>query len=183
MVSVEEEAKTRLVPLTQAEAVYARNRDPQDRPAWPQLDDLVYYRRDEWATELYQMRVVGVQDPADRDSVWATNLVQHLRATFGAPLYYPDGSPVLVPLDDPWPWVTLRWDGVLPKGSPTWMYRVQMTFEARLRGSPGWLPADYLTSRRVVLPGQVLFRAPTAWRYQAGVLQFEKGDGVWQPYR
>jgi hypothetical protein len=30
-----------------------------------------------------------------------------------------------------------------------------MTWESRVRGSAGWLPLDYLETRRVPMPGQV----------------------------
>jgi hypothetical protein len=180
-----DELATRLIPHRPDEGAYARNRHPAERPPWPKVGDEVYFRQYEWDLDedLHRMRVVAVQDPGDVDSAWASNLVQHLRHNVtGAPLHYPDGRPVLVPLEDPLPWVHLRWEGDVPKGSGGWMRRPQMTFESRLRGSPGWLPLNYRQIRRVHLPGQILHRPATAWRYQRGALECDRGDGVWQPF-
>lgn len=178
-----EELPTRLIPFTGEEAAYARNRQLEERPPWPRVGDEVYFRRHEWDVDgdLHLMRVVDVQDPGDTTSVWATNLVQHLRHNdTGEPLHYSDGRPVLAPLDDPLPWVHLRWEGDIPKGAPTWLGHVQMTFESRMRGSPGWLPLNYQETRRLHLPGRILHRPPTAWRYLSGRLECERGDSQWQ---
>lgn len=191
MVTLAAELLTRLVPYGQDEATYARNRLPAERPPWPQVGDRVWFRRDEWDTDeqLHEMRVVDVQDPDDTDSVWASNLWQHLRSNFtGEPLFHRDGRPVLVPLPDPLPWVHLRWPDEydIPKGhSHDWKYRAQQTWESRMRGSPGWLPWDYRDTRRIHLTGQVPQHGLIAYRYDLAADRVEQmppeGD-VWLPY-
>lgn len=151
MVTLAEEIATRLIPWEPEEAAYARNRPHAERPAWPQVGQQVYYRRNEWDSDgdLHLMRVVAVQDPEDRDSEWAPMLWQQIRdnAT-GAPVV---GHIVAVP--DPWPWVQLVWEGPYPKGlGHAWRARPQMTWESRMRGSAGWLPLDYQRTRPLRLP-------------------------------
>jgi hypothetical protein len=159
-----DELSTRLVPIGLAEGAYARNRDPAERPPWPRVGDLVWYRRNEWDTDeqLHEMLVVAVQDRDDRTSQWAPNLWQAIRDnTTGAPVLDASGQPLIVPVADPWPWVHLRWpDGRdIGKGAEHgWKHNMQMTWESRVRGSAGWLPGNYQAIRRVRLPGQVMLR-------------------------
>lgn len=186
-----QEALTRLIPFGQDEATYARNRLPAERPPWPRVGDRLYYRREAWDVDgqLHLMQVVDVQSPDDTTSEWATNLCQHLRGNEnGQPLFRPDGSPVVVPLPDPLPWVHLRWPDELeiPKGSDhAWKYRIQMTFESRMRGSPGWLPLDYATTRVWYLSGQVPERQMPAYRYDYDTDRLQvlpEGGDRWLPY-
>ena len=165
-----DELPTRLVPIEQREASYARNRPRAERPAWPKVGDQVYYRRNEWDVDedLWLMRVVDVQDPDDKTSEWAPNLWQQIRDNLsGAPLLDPAGGLLYAPMPDPWPWVHLRYEGDIPKGSESaWLANVQMTWESRIRGSAGWLPLDYRETRPVQLPGSLVMQPlpePT-WR-------------------
>jgi len=191
MVTLAQELLTRLIPYGQDEASFARNRLLEERPPWPKVGDRVWFRAGEWDVDeqLHEMRVVDVQDPHDTTSIWATNLVQHLREhTTGEPLHYADGRPVLVPLPDPLPWVHLRWpdEHPIPKGHEhDWKHRIQMTFESRMRGSPGWLPWDYRETRPLHLPGHVPEHGLTAYRYDPATDQVEQlppGSDVWLPY-
>lgn len=191
MVTLAAELLTRLVPYGQDEGTYARNRLTAERPAWPRVGDRVYFRREEWDLDeqLHLMQVVDAQPQDDTDSVWATNLWQHLRDNgTGQPLHYRDGRPVLAPLPDPWPWVDLRWpdEQPIPKGHEhAWKHRVQRTFESRMRGSPGWLPLDYRASRQVHVSGQVPENQMTAYRYDPTSDQLlcqPPGGDAWLPY-
>lgn len=192
MTTLVQESLTRLVPHGQDEGAYARARLVAERPPWPKVGDHLWFRRHEWDTDeqLHLMVVVGVQDPGDTDSVWATNLWQHLRANdTGEPLFYTDGTPALVPLPDPWPWVEFVWPPHLeiPKGSVhTWKHRPQTTFESRMRGAPGWLPLTYQQTRRTYLPGQTPPPQSPTYRYDPTsdtVQRCLPGGTEWLPYR
>lgn len=186
-----QEALTRLIPLGQDEGVYARNRLLEERPPLPAVGDRVWYRRHEWDVDeqLHQMVVAAVQPADDTTSIWATNLWQHLRSNLdGSPLFYRDGRPVLAPLADPLPWLHLIWPpgSHVPKGHQhSWKHRVQMTFESRMRGSPGWLPWEYDRYRKIHLSGQVPHVGMTAYRYSPTLDQMQQlppdGD-QWLPY-
>ncbi len=180
-----QELLTRLVPIDQREVSYIRNRLQSDRPPRPKVDDQLFFRRNEWDTDdqLYLMRVVEVQPENDTTSEFATNLVQHLRHNIsGSPLFYLDGEPVLVPLPDPWPWVKFIFDGEPSKETLSWQHRPQMTFESRLRGSPGWLPLNYIETRRMYLPGEIPDVQMPAYRFNGTALEIDRGDGNWLPY-
>jgi hypothetical protein len=151
-----DELATRLLPIGLDEGAYARNRDPAERPPYPTAGDEVYFRRNEWDSDgdLWLMRVVAVQDPDDKTSEWAPNLWQQIRDNL-------TGAPILgqiVPVADPWPWVHLRYEGDIGEDSPTWLGNIQMTFESRVRGAPGWLPLDYRQTRRLHVTGQIVAR-------------------------
>lgn len=153
-----DELPGRLIPMELFEGSMARNRPTERRPAWPVVGSEVYYRRNSWDSDdaLWRMRVIDAQDPNDTTTVWASNLCQQIRDNLtGRPLLDGNGAPVHSPLTDPWPWVHLRWEGALPSGAPAWLGNVQMTWESRLRGSPGWLPLDYQRTRTVWLPGDL----------------------------
>lgn len=157
---LDDEAATRLVPYERWEFTYARNRLEEERPPWPKVGDELYYRRYEWSgdADLVRMRVVDVQSPDDVTSEWAANVNQviHDNMSGGVILDPTSGKPVVNPVADPWPWVILKYEGEVPKGSEhDWKNRPQMTWESRVRGSAGWVPLDYLTSRKIRLPAQI----------------------------
>lgn len=157
-----DEIHTRLVPLDRSEGAYARNRPLDERPPYPRVGWRVWYRRNEWDTDddLHLMRVVAVQDPHDTTSEWAPHLWEVVRDPIGGHVLTDRaGAPILRAADDPWPWVHLKWEGDIPKGSGhAWKNNVQMTWESRLRGSPGWLPLDYEKTRKVRLPHELVVR-------------------------
>lgn len=178
---------TRLIPIEQAEASYARNRLVEERPPWPKVGDQVYFRRNSWGSDedLFLMRIVDVQSPDDIISEFATNLCQHLRDMEGRPQFFPDGTPVIVPLPDPWPWVKMIWEGELSKNhNEAWKGRPQITFESRLRGSPGWLPLDYGRTRVTHMSYDIPFVPMPAYRFNGERLERnEGGEGdEWLPY-
>ncbi|HEY6021599.1 MAG TPA: hypothetical protein VIY48_17550 [Candidatus Paceibacterota bacterium] len=186
MVTLAQELLGRLVQLSNAEAGYARNRLPEDKPPTPKVGDRVYFRREAWASDedLFPMRVVEVQDPNDTTSEFATNLCQHLRHHItGGPLFFPDGKPVVVPLPDPWPWIKMVWDGEPPAThEENWKHRVQMTFESRMRGSPGWLPMNYVETRQIRYEGDIPYVPMPSFRFNGERLEVDYGDGQWLPY-
>lgn len=161
-----DELETRLLPLQAIEGAYARNRLQADQAGWPQIGWEVFYRRDEWTAddELYRMRVVDVQSPDDQTSEWALNLWETVRDEHGNPVHIGDRLAIRL-VDDPWPWVVLRWEGEVPKGMEhVWKTRPQMTFESRVRGGPGWLPLDYPARRQIRLaPEIVAMREAGIW--------------------
>lgn len=126
------EIDTRLVPYDQAEVAWARSRPPQHRVATPAVGEMVRYRHEAWG-EPVEALVVAVQDPQDQSD---PNLWRIARDGHGAPLAL-DGMPVIVPVEDPWPLLTLEC-----------RYGRPVTREARLRGSAGWLPVDWETRHR-----------------------------------
>jgi hypothetical protein len=146
-----DEIGTRLVPWQQLEVSHARNRPLAERPPLPHPGDRVWYRRFEWnrdpgtgdLVEPESAVIVEVQDPRDTSDAdyvdgvgWVRdpNLWHLVRDVNGVPIVDPGGLRY-APVADPWPWVRLR----RPNGI------VDCTREARLRGSAGWLPLDYLT--------------------------------------
>lgn len=157
-----DELPTRLVPYQRWEFSYARNRRAQERPPWPRVGDEVYYRRNQWDTDdlLVRVRVADVQDPGDVTSEHAVHINQMIHDTVtGGVLLDPLGKPVVSPVPDPWPWVILRYEGDVPKGTGrAWMGRPQMTWESRVRGSAGWLPLNYQQIRRVYLPSEIVMQ-------------------------
>lgn len=147
-----DEIGTRMVPWQRIEVTHARNRPLNERPPLPAVGDRVRYRRFEWNHDLRTgeivepefAEVVEVQDPQDtadadyaEDAGWIRdpNLWHLIRDAQGVPRRDPLGQMLYAPVSDPWPWVRLR----RPNGI------VDETREARLRGSAGWLPLDYLT--------------------------------------
>jgi hypothetical protein len=172
-----DEIGTRMAPWEQAEFSHAHNRPPAERPPLPAVGEQVWYRRYDWNTdertgehhEPELVTVVEVQPPDDTaltcnlpevGPVRDLNLWHLVRDNWtGRPLYDPSGQLRYVHVADPWPWIRMRRpDGMIAE-----------TREARLRGSAGWLPLDYLTRpERWRLPGRTLLmprpelRPPTA---------------------
>lgn len=138
------EEDTRHIPWTGVEAAYARNRDPAERT--PIAAGMrVYYRRDAWDPDPVGALVLDVQELDERND---PNLWHAVRDVTGQQIFTPDG-PLFAPVADPWPWVLLQ-----PDDTP---WRTARTWEARLRGAPGWLPLGWRT-RPVRTPDQVVLR-------------------------
>lgn len=160
------EIETRLVPWEQIEQTHARNRPLSERPPLPKPGDRVWFRRWEWERDSGGRHVppelatvVGIQPddhPDFRDYVpgvgWVRdpNLWHLVRDINGKPLRGLDGGWRYEPVADPWPWLDLELEPH-PAGYPRPLERAR---EARLRGSAGWLPLDYLDrAERRRLPG------------------------------
>jgi len=139
-----DELDTRLIPIAPIEGAYARNRDPAERPPIPAVGDVVYYRHQEWDTEVVKAEVLAVQS---MDDLHDENLWRLVRDNLTGHPVLDDGKPRMVKVEDPWPWVMLK-----PEGHP-----ITQTWESRLRGSAGWLPLDY-RQRRIRLPHEIIIR-------------------------
>lgn len=128
------EEQTRGIPLGEHEFAWARNRPAADRTPLPEAGDDVLYRHDEWG-DVMPATVEWVQPADDHDDpmLWR---VDRDPATGGVFLH--EGKPMFVAVPDPWPSLRLKVPGL---GLVT-------TREARLRGSPGWLPLDWERRRR-----------------------------------
>lgn len=127
------EEDTRLIPYAASELAWARQRPAPHRVPVPRVGDEVLYRHDYWGP-VEQAEALAVQSLTDLDDpmLWQIEV-----DGFGHPLTL-EGRPVISQLLDPWPTVDLRIPG---RG-------VGRTREARLRGSPGWLPLDWETRYR-----------------------------------
>lgn len=133
------ELDTRHLPYEPVEVSYATNRPAGERTPIPVVGQQVLYRREFWDQEPVQVTVVSVQDLGDRSD---PNLWRLVRDVHGNPMPGPDGDVLMVPVPDPWPLLWLRgWWPPYPGGKPE--EREAQTREARLRGSPGWLPLDW----------------------------------------
>jgi hypothetical protein len=158
-----DEIATRMVPWEQSEFSHSRNRPHHERPALPKPGEQVWYRRHDWNHDLLSgeteepelVVVVEVQPPDDETLVCELpdvgrvrdlNLWHLVRDINGRPIY-DAGMPRYVHVADPWPWIRMR----RPNGM------IAETREARLRGSAGWLPLDYLSR-------------PERWRLPSGTL-------------
>jgi hypothetical protein len=139
-----DELSTRVIPYAPVEGAYARNRNLDERTPVPAVGDTVYYRHNEWDAEVVEAEVLAVQSMDDLHDVNLWRLVRDNLT--GAPVY-DNGQPRMVKVEDPWPWVMLK-----PEGHPT-----TQTWEARLRGSAGWLPLDY-RERPLRLPGEIVIQ-------------------------
>lgn len=128
------EDESRGLPYTQAEYRWARSRPPQHRTPLPAVGDEVLYRHDQWG-EPVQAEVLHVQslDDLDDPNLWAVPFDESEPMTL-------EGRSVIRRVDDPWPLLTLH---TAKLGRP-------QTREARLRGSPGWLPLDWQARYRPV---------------------------------
>lgn len=159
------EIDTRLVPWEHREIAYALNRWDRDRTPVPRPGDRVYYRRHEWDQEPTPATVLQVADLEDRED---PNLWHPVRDnTTGAQMF--DGEiPMIVRAPDPLPWVDLEPDDAVAAFGPgekrrcgtcgqTHEARVARTWEARVRGMPGWLPLGW-RDRGVKLPGEIVMR-------------------------
>jgi hypothetical protein len=148
-----------MVPHERVEAAYAHNRDPAERTPFPRAGDRVLFRADMWQREPPVPAVVLLvetwDDPQpvarwDGISDGTECMWRVVKDLAGRPVVDVErGAERIrrVRVEDPWPFVRLRLDsGAL-----------RDTREARLRGSPGWLPLDYL-SRPVRLPSEIVVR-------------------------
>ncbi len=151
-----DEIGTRGVPWEHAEVAWATNRPLSERPPLPSVGERVWYRRHEWNRDAQGREVLPeLAEVVEVQPVNDTSLVDHdpdigrtrdpnlwhlVRDAQGKPLR-DAGQVRYAPVADPWPLVTLRRANGL----------IEQTREARLRGSAGWLPADYL-------------RRPERWR-------------------
>lgn len=128
------EMDSRAVPYGKDEIEWAHERPPQHRVRRPAVGDTVLYRHDPW-DDPTEATVVWVQpsDDVDDPHLWTAQTDQ-----VGATLTH-QGRPLLAPRADPWPRLHLRT-----------RFGLIDTREARLRGSPGWLPPDWRARFRPV---------------------------------
>lgn len=107
----------------------------------PSVGDLVCYRNDTWGP-VSSARVVGRQDENDTDDHYLFDVVTvgGLDGTERRPMEDGAGRRVKVRRDDPWFDLYLDTEG----------YGRRVCREARLRGSPGWLPLDWRTRPRPI---------------------------------
>lgn len=115
------------IAYTPEEYAWARRRPAPDRSPIPEVGDEVFYRHDEDGPVVLA-EVLAVQDLEDFTD---PNLWYFQTDQLNQPIEI-EGQRVLARAYDPWPEVTLK--------TP---YGVCVTREARLRGSPGWLPLDH----------------------------------------
>jgi len=134
---------TRIVPWSEREFGWARNRPPLHRVPLPRPADRVWFRFDRFGPAV-QAVVVDVPE-LDRGFRWSDLepgestpdawVWQLRRNNFtGQPVLDGLGLPRVELLPDPQPVITCR-----VEGRPG----LHSTREARLRGSPGWLPLDW----------------------------------------
>lgn len=155
------ELATRGVPYEPVEVSYANNRPHSERPPIPVVGVRVLYRREPYDQHPVPVRVVWVQ-PVDDESLVHSypgfgpardpNLWTLVRDETGRPIL-DDGVPRYVPHSDPWPQVRVRGEWPASPGQAPEV-RDAVCREARLRGSPGWLPLDWRT-RPVRLPHEL----------------------------
>lgn len=115
---------------TEQERAWCQNRPPDARPPAPRPGDRVLFRSNMWFDPVPAQVVAVYWRDEDGFGNWANLL-----------------------LPDPWPRVLLRVTTFSPGtgkladhlGLPREVvrYRQEVTWEARLEGSPGWLPLDY----------------------------------------
>jgi len=121
------ERTTMGIPVGPTEVRWAQFRPAPHRTPLPRLGDPVLYRHNHW-DEPTTAQVVAVQPLDDLDDPMVCRVeVDQL----GDPILT-DGRPMFALGFDPWPRVTL-----------STVYGIGKTWEARLRGSPGWLPLDF----------------------------------------
>lgn len=128
-----QEQDTRLIPYAAWEYDWAHQRPAPHRTPLPAPGDEVCYRHDHWG-DVVRIEVVSVQplDDVTDQHLWRVE-------TDGAGgVLLVDGRPVFAQRLDPWPTLRLR----VPR------IGLVDTREARLRGSPGWLPLDWETRFR-----------------------------------
>lgn len=138
------EMDTRLIPIDRIECSYARNRVSSERTPVPAVGDPVYYRHNEWDSEVDVAVVREVQNLQQYDD---PNLWQIQRDQNNRPVADGFGGVLMVPVNDPWPWIVLRSE----------RYGLRRTWESRVRGSAGWLPLNWRT-RPVWLAGDLIAR-------------------------
>lgn len=134
----EVETLSRVIPYTPAELAWLRDRPAADRVPVPGVGAEVGARLDHWG-EVYPATVESVQPS---DDIEDQHLYQVALDAAGEVLLI-EGQPVLSSVPDPWPtlWLVIEMAGKL---APVHSHMR----EARLRGSPGWLPLDWKTRRR-----------------------------------
>ncbi len=128
------EQDSRGIPHSQAEVDWAHNRPARHRVRTPAVGDTVLYRHDPW-TEPTEATVAWVQpaDDVDDPHLW------QVQADGAGRIVTHEDRPLMTPRPDPWPVLRLRT-----------RYGMVETREARLRGSPGWLPPDWQARHRPV---------------------------------
>lgn len=128
-------------PVTAEQIAWARRRPPGERTAMPREGQRVGYRH--WPLgEVIEARIISVNlDSRDDFNVWRFVLDGQ-----GRPVEV-GGQRVMERVDDPWPSVLL--DTRSEDGTETNFGMIE-TREARIEGSPGWLPwrPDFATSGR-----------------------------------
>lgn len=132
------ERSTAAIPWGATECAWAQCRPGPHRTPTPEPGDVVYYRHNKYEVPVLA-DVLWVQplDDIDDPNVWRVQLDAQ-----GDPVLI-DGRPIFQKGFDPWPLLRLRVPG---------LNCLIETREARLRGSPGWLPLDWTTKYRP-LPG------------------------------
>lgn len=111
------------MPVPLEEVLRARRRPPQLRTPIPQPGELVWYRHVPHG-ELSEAEVEAV----DVSNMEDWNVYRVVKDGRGHPVVL-DGRRVTEQVEDPWPDLILRTD-----------YGRLVTREARIDGSPGWLP-------------------------------------------
>ena len=137
----EVELACRGLPATPSQSSWAISRPGPRRVPQPQVDDEVLYRHNSWETPV-RATVTWVQPADDIDD---PNLWQAQTDGSGGTVLV-EGKPVFVQNPDPWVRVHLA----VHAGQVSGMiggFTVE-TREARLPGSPGWLPMDWQTRWR-----------------------------------
>ncbi len=129
-----DEHLTRGIPIQPDETRWARHRPAQHRVRTPQVGDTVLYRHSDWA-EPTEAEVLWVQpvDDLDDPNVCAVQTDE------AGSVVVVEGRPVVAVHADPWPTLRLKT-----------RFGLVVTREARLRGSPGWLPPDWQRRYRPV---------------------------------
>lgn len=127
------EADTAAIPYAKWETDWAHRRPAPHRTPLPAPGDEVFYRHDYWLPPV-RAEVVSVQS---LDDLTDPHLWEMQQDGMGGPLLV-DGRQVLAKRFDPWPTLRLQIPGI----------GLRDTREARLRGSPGWLPLDWETRFR-----------------------------------
>jgi hypothetical protein len=121
------EDESRSLPWTDEEVRWAQRRPTRDRTPVPDVGDEVMYRHNAWEPPS-RAEVLAVQslDDIGDPNLWRPQSDEH------GELVRLEGRYVMTGAMDPWPELTLRTK-----------YGIGVTREARLRGSPGWLPLDW----------------------------------------
>lgn len=127
------EVDTRFIPYASWEYTWAHERPGPHRTPIPAVGDQVCYRHDSWGP-VVRVEVVSVWplDDVGDPHLWRVEM-----DGMGNPLAL-DGRAVFAQRLDPWPILRVR----VPR------LGLGDTREARLRGSPGWLPLDWETRFR-----------------------------------
>src|SRR5690348_6150212 len=137
----EVELAARGLPATPAQVAWARSRPGPRRVPLPQVGDEVLYRHDSWATPVRAtVTYVHPLDDYDDPHLWQAQT----DGQGGHVLI--EGKPVFIANPDPWPLLHLSVHAAQVSGM-IGGFTVE-TREARLPGSPGWLPLNWATRWR-----------------------------------